>query len=30
MARFRLIPRDERFFEDFVALAEELRGGPAF
>ena len=27
MARFRLIPRDERFFEDFVAMAEELRGG---
>jgi predicted phosphate transport protein (TIGR00153 family) len=27
MARFRLIPRDERFFEDFVAMAEEIRGG---
>ena len=27
MARFRLIPRDERFFEDFVGMAEELRGG---
>jgi predicted phosphate transport protein (TIGR00153 family) len=27
MARFRLIPREERFFEDFVAMAEELRGG---
>ncbi len=27
MARFRLIPREERFFQDFVGLAEELRGG---
>jgi uncharacterized protein Yka (UPF0111/DUF47 family) len=27
MARFRLIPREERFFEDFVGMAEELRGG---
>jgi predicted phosphate transport protein (TIGR00153 family) len=27
MARFRLIPREERFFRDFVGLAEELRGG---
>jgi len=29
MARFRwrLIPRDERFFEDFVAIAGELRKG---
>ena len=27
MARFRLIPREERFFQDFVAMAEELRGG---
>ena len=27
MARFRLIPREERFFEDFVAMAQELRGG---
>ena len=25
--RFRLIPREERFFEDFVGMAEELRGG---
>jgi predicted phosphate transport protein (TIGR00153 family) len=27
MARFRLIPREERFFQDFVGMAEELRGG---
>jgi len=27
MGRFRLIPREERFFEDFVGMAEELRGG---
>jgi len=27
MVRFRLIPREERFFQDFVAMAEELRGG---
>jgi uncharacterized protein len=27
MARFRLIPREERFFDEFVALAEELRSG---
>jgi uncharacterized protein Yka (UPF0111/DUF47 family) len=27
MARFRLIPREERFFEDFIAMGEELRGG---
>ena len=27
MGRFRLIPREERFFQDFVAMAEELRGG---
>src|SRR5262245_63146225 len=27
MVRFRLIPREERFFEDFVGMAEELRGG---
>jgi predicted phosphate transport protein (TIGR00153 family) len=27
MARFRLIPREERFFEDFIGMAEELRGG---
>jgi predicted phosphate transport protein (TIGR00153 family) len=25
--RFRLIPREERFFDDFVALAEEIRRG---
>ena len=24
---FRLIPREERFFDDFVALAEAIRGG---
>ena len=27
MARFSLLPRDERFFDDFVGMAEELRGG---
>src|SRR6188508_629637 len=27
MVRFRLIPREERFFEDFVGMAQELRGG---
>ena len=27
--RFRLIPREERFFEDFVAIAAELRKGAA-
>ena len=27
MARFRLIPREERFFEEFCSLAEEIRGG---
>jgi predicted phosphate transport protein (TIGR00153 family) len=27
MARFSLIPREERFFDDFVALAEEIRVG---
>jgi predicted phosphate transport protein (TIGR00153 family) len=27
MARFRLIPRAERFFEDFSGMAEEIRGG---
>jgi hypothetical protein len=27
MARFRLIPREEKFFEDFVAHADILRGG---
>jgi predicted phosphate transport protein (TIGR00153 family) len=26
---FRLIPREERFFDDFVALAEEIRVGAA-
>jgi predicted phosphate transport protein (TIGR00153 family) len=26
---FRLIPREERFYDDFVALAEEIRGGAA-
>jgi hypothetical protein len=25
--RFRLIPREERFYDDFVALAEEIRRG---
>jgi uncharacterized protein len=27
MAKFRLIPREEKFYEDFVALADVLRGG---
>src|ERR1044071_2215272 len=27
MARFSLIPRDERFFDDFVSLAEQIRQG---
>ncbi len=27
MARFRLIPREEKFYEDFVAVAGELRRG---
>jgi len=27
MAAFRLIPKDERFFDDFVGLAEEIRTG---
>ena len=27
IVRFRLIPLEERFFEDFVGMAEELRGG---
>jgi uncharacterized protein len=27
MARFSLIPRETRFFEDFVALSEEIRTG---
>ena len=27
MARFSLIPREERFFDDFIALAEEIRTG---
>ena len=27
MARFRLIPREEKFYDDFVAVAAELRNG---
>ncbi|HEX8619747.1 MAG TPA: DUF47 family protein [Thermoanaerobaculia bacterium] len=27
MARFRLIPREEKFYEDFKAMADELRRG---
>lgn len=27
MARFSLIPKDGRFFDDFIALAQELRNG---
>ncbi len=27
MGRFRLIPRDEKFFADFVSFSEELRAG---
>jgi predicted phosphate transport protein (TIGR00153 family) len=27
MARFRLIPREEPFFKDFAALAEQIRSG---
>jgi uncharacterized protein Yka (UPF0111/DUF47 family) len=27
MARFSLIPREEKFFAEFVGLAEEIRGG---
>ncbi len=27
MARFRLIPREEKFYEDFVAIADELMVG---
>jgi hypothetical protein len=27
MARFRLIPREEKFYDDFVAVSGELRGG---
>ncbi len=27
--RFRLIPKEERFYDDFVALAEEIRHGAA-
>ena len=27
MGRFRLIPREEPFFKDFVALAEQIRSG---
>src|SRR5215204_4826080 len=26
---FRLIPREEKFFDDFVAMAEEIRRGAA-
>ena len=29
MARFRLIPREEKFFTEFVAVGEELRRGAA-
>jgi len=27
MARFRLIPREEQFFRDFIGLTEQIRGG---
>src|SRR5262245_31712708 len=27
MARFRLIPREERFYDEFIAVGEELRRG---
>jgi predicted phosphate transport protein (TIGR00153 family) len=27
MLAFRLIPREERFYDDFIALAEEIRNG---
>ena len=27
MAKFRLIPREERFYEDFKAMADQLRNG---
>jgi predicted phosphate transport protein (TIGR00153 family) len=27
MARFRLIPREERFYVDFVAMADQIRAG---
>jgi predicted phosphate transport protein (TIGR00153 family) len=27
VARFSLIPREERFFDEFVALSEQIRGG---
>lgn len=27
MARFRLIPREEKFYEDFVAMADQIRIG---
>ena len=27
MVRFSLIPREEHFFDDFVGMAEEIRGG---
>ena len=26
---FRLIPKEERFFDDFVAMAEQIRRGAA-
>jgi hypothetical protein len=29
MMAFRLIPREERFYDDFIALAEEIRRGAA-
>jgi hypothetical protein len=30
MARFRLVPREERFYADFIALGGELRTGARF
>jgi hypothetical protein len=27
MARFRLIPREEKFFPEFLSLAEQIRSG---
>ena len=29
MARFRLIPREEKFYDDFIALADQLVNGAA-
>jgi hypothetical protein len=26
---FRLIPKEERFYDDFIAMAEQIRGGAA-